>query len=176
MHPVIAGRAVLFKTDGKLSTVINVGILLYPITQQEFKDETVPTPPQLFSHDDQTNQWQTSRPDDPNSNGWGGRIADLLYGANQGQVPMSITASGQNRFQRGAVVNQFSVDAWGASCSASGDPDCGPFSVTTMSYLGDGPESWLLPWQGPNVVADDVAAYNALIQSGTQSHVLERAF
>ena len=37
----------------------------------------------------------------------------------QGQVPMSITLSGQNRFQRGAVVNQFSVDSWGASCAAT---------------------------------------------------------
>jgi uncharacterized protein (DUF1501 family) len=73
-------------------------------------------------------------------------------------------------------VSQYSIDSWGASCSASGDPDCGPFSVTTMSYLGDGPESWLLPWQDQDVVADDIAAYNALIASGTQSHVLERAF
>jgi len=45
-----------------------------------------------------------------------------------------------------------------------------------MDYLGDGPESWVLPWQDPNVVADDQAAYNALIASGTQTHVLERAF
>jgi uncharacterized protein (DUF1501 family) len=176
LHPAMTEMADLFNTDGKLAIVANVGSLLYPITQQEFQDETVPVPPQLFSHDDQTNQWQTSRPDDPNSNGWGGRIADLLYGANQGQVPMSITLSGQNRFQRGGVVNQFSVDAWGASCAASGDPDCGPFSVTTMDYFGNGPESWLINYDDPNVVANDAAAYNALIQSGTQAHVLERAF
>jgi O-acetylhomoserine (thiol)-lyase len=51
----------------------------------------------------------TSRSDDPNANGWGGRIADLLYSSNSGQVPMSITLSGQNRFQRGGTVNQFDV-------------------------------------------------------------------
>ena len=175
LHPSMPEIAGLFNT-GKAAIVANVGSLLYPITQQEFQDGTVPTPAQLFSHDDQTNQWQTSRPDDPNANGWGGRVADMLHSANQGQVPMSITLSGQNRFQRGAVVNQFSVNSWGASCSASGDPDCGPFSVTTMSYLGNGPESWLINWDDPNVVADDVAAYNALIASGTQSHVLERAY
>jgi uncharacterized protein (DUF1501 family) len=175
LHPAMPELAGLFNS-GKAAIVANVGSLLYPTTQAQYQDGTVPTPAQLFSHDDQTNQWMTSRPDDANANGWGGRIADLLYSSNAGQVPMSITVSGQNRFQRGGVVNQFSVNSWGASCAASGDPDCGPFSVTTMSYLGDGPESWLLPWQDPNVVADDAAAYNALIQSGTQTHVLERAF
>ena len=175
LHPAMPELAGLFN-GGKAAIVANVGSLLYPITKDEYQDGTVPTPSQLFSHDDQTNQWQTSRPDDANANGWGGRIADLLHTANAGAVPMSITLSGQNRFQRGAVVNQFAVDSWGASCAASGDPDCGPFSVTTMSYLGDGPESWLLPWQDQNVISNDQAAYNALIASGTQTHVLERAF
>src|SRR5690348_6111667 len=175
LHPAMPELAGLFNS-GKAAVVANVGSLLYPTSQAQYQDGTVPTPAQLFSHDDQTNQWMTSRPDDANANGWGGRIADLLYSSNAGQVPLSITVSGQNRFQRGGVVNPFSVNSWGASCAASGDPDCGPFSVTTMSYLGYGPESWLLPWQDPNVVADDAAAYNALIQSGTQTHVLERAF
>jgi hypothetical protein len=175
LHPAMPELAGLFNS-GKAAIVANVGSLLYPTTQSDYQNGTVPTPAQLFSHDDQTNQWMTSRSDDANANGWGGRIADLLYSSNAGQVPMSITLSGQNRFQRGGVVNQFTVDPWGASCAASGAPDCGPFSVTTMSYLGNGPESWLLPWQDPNVVADDVAAYNALIQTGTQTHVLERAF
>jgi uncharacterized protein (DUF1501 family) len=45
-----------------------------------------------------------------------------------------------------------------------------------MSYLGDGPESWVLGWEDQNVVANDLTAYNALIASGTQANVLERAF
>ncbi|HKE47777.1 MAG TPA: DUF1501 domain-containing protein [Rhodanobacteraceae bacterium] len=175
LHPSMPEMASLFNT-GKAAIVANVGSLLYPITQAQFQDETVPTPPQLFSHDDQTNQWQTSRPDDANANGWGGRIADILHATNQGAVPMSITLSGMNRFQRGGIVSQYSIDSWGASCAATGNPDCGPFSVTTMDYLGNGPESWLINWDDPNVVANDVAAYNALIASGTQTHVLERAY
>jgi uncharacterized protein (DUF1501 family) len=175
LHPSMPELAGLFN-GGKAAIVANVGSLLYPVTQAEYQDGNVPTPAQLFSHDDQTNQWMTSRPDDANANGWGGRIADLLYASNTGQVPMSITVSGQNRFQRGAVVNQFTVDAWGASCAATGDPDCGPFSVTTMSYLGNGPESWVLPWEDENRFDNDAAAYSALIQPGTQANVLERAF
>ena len=175
LAPAMPELAGLFNS-GNAAVVANVGSLLYPTTQADYQNGTVPTPSQLFSHDDQTNQWMTSRSDDANANGWGGRIADLLYSSNAGQVPMSITLSGQNRFQRGSIVNQFTVDSWGASCAASGDPDCGPFSVTTMSYLGSGPESWLLPWNDPNVVANDTTAYSALIQSGTQMHVLERAY
>src|SRR6185295_1686025 len=98
LHPGLTEIASLFNS-GKAAVVANVGSLLYPITQQEYEDGTVPTPSQLFS------------PDDPTANGWGGRIADLLHTANTGAVPMSITLSGQNRFQRGAVVNQFSVDS-----------------------------------------------------------------
>lgn len=40
-----------------------------------------------------------------------------------------------------------------------------------MSYLGDGPESWVIP---PN--AEGIAAYNALLAADTQEHVFERAF
>jgi len=172
LHPSMPELAGLFNT-GKAAIVANVGSLLYPITQAEYQDGNVPTPAQLFSHDDQTNQWQTSRPDDSSANGWGGRIADLLYSSNAGSIPMSVTLSGDNRFQRGAVVSQYAVDAWGAAAAAGGGD---PFSVSTMSYLGDGPESWVLPWEDQNVVANDQAAYNALIAGGTQTHVLERAF
>lgn len=99
--PELAG---LFNS-GRAAVVANVGSLLYPITQAEYQNGTVPAPPQLYSHDDQTMQWQTSRPDDANANGWGGRIADLLYSTNPGQIPMSITLDGNNRFQRGAIIN-----------------------------------------------------------------------
>ncbi|MEO8461301.1 MAG: DUF1501 domain-containing protein, partial [Dokdonella sp.] len=97
------------------------------------------------------------RPDDGNANGWGGRIADLLYPSNTGQLPMSITLSGANRFQRGTIVDQYSMD---------------PYGVTRMNYHDDGPDSWLIGGDNP----DGAVAYNALISPGTQAHVLERAF
>ena len=183
MHPSMgqvaggnAGLRGLFNS-GKAAIVANVGSLLYPITQQQFQDGTVPTPAQLFSHDDQTNQWQTSRPDDANANGWGGRIADMLYSSNAGELPMSITLSGENRFQRAASVNQFAVDAYGAAFAAAGVDDQGNpvdfFQVQGMSFRGDGPESWVV---GNGNDPGRAAAYDALRASGTQAHVLERAF
>jgi len=168
LHPAMPEMASLVN-GGKAAIVANVGSLLYPVNQQQYQDGTVPTPSQLFSHDDQTTQWQTSRPDDSNANGWGGRIADMLYAANTGTIPMSISLAGDNRFQRGGIVNQYSVDAYGASEAAGGGGD--PFRVAGMSYLGDGPESWVI---GDN--PDGVTAYQALLASGSQTNVLERAF
>jgi len=171
-----AGLRGLFN-NGNAAIVANVGSLLYPINQAGYQNGTTPAPPQLFSHDDQTTQWQTSRPDDANANGWGGRMADLLYTSNAGQVPMSISLSGENRFQRGGIVNQYSVDAYNAAIEAAGGVDgdgnpVPPFSVAGMSYRGDGPESWVIGNGDPR----GVAAYDALRASGTQANVLERAF
>jgi len=169
LHPALAELRALFN-GGKAAIVANVGTLLYPITQADYQNGTVPAPAQLFSHDDQTTQWQTSRPDDANANGWGGRVADLLYAANAGPTPMSISLSGDNRFQRGAIVNAYAVDAYGAAAAATGG-DNPPFGVSGMSYRGDGPESWVI---GDN--PDGLAAYQALIAGGAQAHVLERAY
>jgi len=78
----------------------------------------------------------------------GGRIADMLYSSNAGELPMSITLSGENRFQRAASVNQFAVDAYGAAFAAAGVDDQGNpvdfFQVQGMSFRGDGPESWVV--------------------------------
>lgn len=155
VHPAIPELRQLFD-DGRAAIVSNVGTLLYPITQAQYQAGTVPVPPQLFSHSDQAIYWQTSRPDDANANGWGGRIADLLHSVNPGVIPMCVSLAGNNLFQRGAAVNQYAMD---------------PSGVTKMSYLGDGPESWVI---GPN--AAGIAAYEALVQPGTQHHVFERAF
>ena len=157
LHPEMPEMAMLFNS-GKAAIVANVGTLLYPTSQLQFQNGSIAVPPQLLSHNDQQSQWQTSRPDDANANGWGGRIADLLHASNSGQVPMSVTVSGTNLFQRGSVVNQYGID---------------PGGVTAMNYLGDGPETWII---GDGPIDDDVTAYNALIAAGTQNHVLERAF
>jgi uncharacterized protein (DUF1501 family) len=170
MHPAMGALRGLFNS-GKVAVLANVGTLVYPINQHEYQNGLVPTPAQLYSHDDQTNQWQTSRPDDANADGWGGRVADMFATANAGQLPMSITMSGVNRFQRGNVVNQYALDSWGARDIAAGGPGDDDFTVPGMNYRGDGPESWLLPED-----AGRAAAFDALRASGSQGNMLERAF
>ena len=69
---------------------------------------------------------------------------------------MCITLSGNNLFQRGDSVSSYAVS---------------PGGVEKMSYLGDGPESWVI---GSN--EDGMTAYQALLAEGTQEHAFERAF
>lgn len=126
------------------------------MTRVEYQNGSVPVPPQLFSHSDQSVFWQTSRPDNASANGWGGRIADLLHSQNTGAIPMAISLAGNNAFQRGALTH-----AYGMS----------PAGIDAMSYLGTGSQSEIID-AGPN----DVAAYQALITEGAQTHILERAF
>ncbi len=69
--------------QGKLAVMANTGPLVVPTSQVQFRNETVPLPPNLFSHNDQQVQWQTSIPDNVNiATGWGGRMCDLISSSN----------------------------------------------------------------------------------------------
>lgn len=170
-----AGLRGLFN-NGKAAIVANVGTLVRPVTQSQYQAGTAQLPAQLYSHDDQSNQWQTSRPDAADVDGWGGRVADMLYTANPGQLPMSITMSGITRYLRSNITHQYALDPWNAAAEAAGgvDGDGNPvpyFSVPGLSFRGDGPESWMLRED-----AGRTAAYDALRVTGTQANVLERAY
>lgn len=182
LHPAMgqvqngnAGLHGLFN-NGKAAIVANVGTLVRPVTQAQYQAGTVQLPEQLYSHDDQSNQWQTSRPDDADADGWGGRVADMLYAANTGALPMSITMSGITRYLRANITHQYALDPWNAAAEAAGgiDGDGNPvpfFTVPGLSFRGDGPDSWMLR-EDPG----RTAAYDALRAAGTQANVLERAY
>jgi uncharacterized protein (DUF1501 family) len=147
LHPAMSPLATLFN-DGNAAIVGNVGTLLWPTTQQQYQQNLVPVPPQLFSHDDQKNIWQTSRADDANAAGWGGRVADLLHTGNPNQnLSMLISLADEALYQRGEVVNQYVMN---------------PYGVEPIEYLQ--------VWQNDA----GVTAFNALNQSGSQANVFER--
>ncbi|WP_257387382.1 DUF1501 domain-containing protein [Tahibacter caeni] len=149
LHPQMQLLATLFG-DGHAGIVANVGTLIHPVTQLQYQQGTVPVPAQLFSHEDQANLWQTSRPDDGNASGWGGRIADLMHAGNPNQAQsMLVSLEGQALFQRGDVVNQYVIGSYG---------------VEQIGYL----DTW------DNQAG--VAAFNALLQDGGQAHVFERSY
>ena len=101
--------------EGKMALIGNVGTLVVPTTKAQYNARSVPLPPQLFSHNDQQVEWQSSVPDKPFSTGWGGRLADLTNAFNgSSTVSMSISLNGQNSFQVGRNVVQFSVNQNGA--------------------------------------------------------------
>lgn len=118
LHPSCGGIAQMFAA-GDLALLANAGTLAYPVpTRQDYINQTVPLPQQLFSHSDQQTQWQSSISDKPFTTGWGGRAADLLnasYNAGS-KASMSISLAGVNSFQVGTAggVAQYTVGTGGA--------------------------------------------------------------
>ncbi len=112
--------------SGKMALLANVGTLAVPTTKAQYQARSVPLPLQLFSHNDQQVEWQSSIPDKPFSTGWGGRTADLLDAMNSNNsISMSITLNGQNAFQVGSStkVAQYAVSTTGAiNLSGSASP------------------------------------------------------
>ncbi|MEM7146448.1 MAG: DUF1501 domain-containing protein [Verrucomicrobiota bacterium] len=102
----------------------NVGSLVVPTRSTNYN--SVVLPPQLFSHSDQQNQWQSSLPDKPFQSGWSGRIADLLNPVynelggsgpgTDGQISMSVSLAGINDIQIGLTDEavQYAVTTSGA--------------------------------------------------------------
>jgi uncharacterized protein (DUF1501 family) len=101
--------------QGKAAVVANVGTLAYPLTQALYNSRPDLRPLQLFSHNDQQVEWQSSIADKPFTTGWGGRLADLTNAFNSNnRISMAITLNGQNSFQVGKAVAQYAVSTSGA--------------------------------------------------------------
>lgn len=99
LHPSMPGLQALFET-GAAAFVANVGPLIEPTTRDQFLQGSVELPPQLFSHNDQQDQWQSLKGNAQSATGWAGRMADLIRTSVSGQQ-MSTNASlfGANLFQ-----------------------------------------------------------------------------
>ena len=103
---------------GDLAFICNTGSLAYPILDRtEFASGTVPKPPKLFSHSNQSSQWRSSIADKPYTSGWGGRVAELINGSyndpNFSKVAMSISLVGVNAFMNGganATISPYAVN------------------------------------------------------------------
>jgi uncharacterized protein (DUF1501 family) len=106
--------------QGRLAFVANAGVLVEPVTKAQYLARLRKLPPQLFSHNDQVTQWQTSVPDNISRTGWGGRTADRVreelarQGLPPGSISMSVSLAGSNTWEVGDTVNQFQVSTAGA--------------------------------------------------------------
>jgi uncharacterized protein (DUF1501 family) len=107
-HPKLPELQSLFN-QGKLAMVANVGTLVAPITKSEYRGGTAAVPPDLFSHSDQSVQWQTTAPNELKT-GWGGRTADLLRSMNGNtNISLTISVGGTNVFEVGNTVIPFHI-------------------------------------------------------------------
>ena len=100
--------------DGDAALLANVGTLLEPFDPIAVQDGSARLPLGLFSHADQISQWQTAMPDSRVSEGWGGRLADLMQDSNlQNGVSMNLSLSGSNVFQSGKRSGEYAIEATG---------------------------------------------------------------
>jgi len=99
MHPTMTSLQQLFEA-GNATFVTNVGPLVEPTTQDDFFNKSVALPPQLFSHNDQQDQWNSLKGNQTSKTGWAGRMADLIRSNVAGQQ-MATNASlfGNNLLQ-----------------------------------------------------------------------------
>ena len=77
LHPSMGAIQSIFEA-GNAALVTNVGPLVEPTTKADFINGSVMLPPQLFSHNDQQDQWTSLRGAVPSKTGWAGRMADLI--------------------------------------------------------------------------------------------------
>ena len=113
-HPNLVELQALFN-QGKLGLVSNVGTLVAPVTRAQYLAGGAAVPPQLFSHADQSVQWQTSVPDVISKTGWGGRMADMLQSLNAGsKISLNLSIAGTNTFEVGNTVLPYVISPNGS--------------------------------------------------------------
>lgn len=130
LHPACTRLAEMFngKDFGsgsvvkRLSLVANIGTLVEPIPDKDtYISKGVAIPKALFSHRDQTEQWQTSVPQGQQLlTGWAGRAADVIHSTYNTEqtgnyyMPMNFSLSGNSTFQIGESEGQFVITSSGA--------------------------------------------------------------
>ncbi len=116
LHPAVPELRQLFE-NGRLAIMANVGALLEPVTKAQYDQRLARLPPQLFSHNDQQDFWQSlevrSAVDITPASGWAGRIADLIHGSSNpgATLAMNMSLAGANLFEAGRSTNSLSVDS-----------------------------------------------------------------
>src|SRR5579862_8227399 len=113
LHPNLPEMQSLYNAK-HAAILANVGMLVTPTTRTSYNLPNAVLPNSLFSHSDQTGQWQTAIPTGLGSTGWGGRIADQLQPLNAGaQFPPITSISGCGLFCTGQSTLPASVPASG---------------------------------------------------------------
>jgi uncharacterized protein (DUF1501 family) len=99
LHPSMSGIRGLFET-GRAAFINNIGPLIEPTSLDAFAQKSVALPPQLFSHNDQQDQWFSLKGNVQTNTGWAGRIADLIRDGVAGQqMPTNASLFGNTLFQ-----------------------------------------------------------------------------
>jgi uncharacterized protein (DUF1501 family) len=105
LHPSLVKTTKLWNA-GNLGIVLNVGSAVDPgLTAAQYRANPfgAGVPDNLFSHEDQRNEWKSAVYKGSSSTGWGGRIADTLPSAGSGDIAPLLSIAGPDLFTLGAV-------------------------------------------------------------------------
>ena len=111
LHPSLTELASLYNNNRNVAVLVNVGTLVTPLTQAQYKNQQAAIPSNLFSHLDQQTEWQTSLAQGSGATGWGGRVADAIQSCNTSDFPTIISVGGNNLFATGAQTSPATVTA-----------------------------------------------------------------
>jgi uncharacterized protein (DUF1501 family) len=131
--PDLAGLKALWDR-GRLAVVCNVGTLLEPLTQSDYRAFRKDIPSQLFDHAAQQLQWQSAISDGPSRSGWGGRMADGRPGFG-GSLPPVISVFGTRLYINGASSAPLVLPANRAFKPYAGWTTIGPAQQTTIAGM-----------------------------------------
>lgn len=113
LAPQLTRTKALFDA-GKIAPVLNVGPLVVPLTLTQYRNNAIPRPAKLFSHNDQQSTWQSSKPEGA-IDGWGGRMGDLAMSSNTNSLFTCISAAGNAVFLAGRDSLTYQVSSRGAT-------------------------------------------------------------
>ena len=108
LHPELIGLQRLFQ-QRRLAIIANVGMLVAPLTRDQYQTRTAPLPRNLYSHIDQQMAWQTAIPAGGVATGWGGRAADYVGAAGAAAFPTVVSAAGNATFGTGVTSPQATI-------------------------------------------------------------------
>ena len=100
--------------EGRLATIANVGTLIQPTTREQYQNNAVDLPAQLFSHSDQAIQWQQLQGRGRDVTGWGAKAVEYLQDYQERDYLTSISLAGSNYWQTGVTRRPYAMDAGGA--------------------------------------------------------------
>ena len=127
LHPSMPGLQGLFE-NGSAAIISNIGPLIQPTTKTDIFNGSATLPPQLFSHNDQQDQWNSLKGATVSKTGWAGRIADLIrMNVADQQIATNISLSGNALLQSAEETIAYVIGSNGPlgfqGFSNSGDPN-----------------------------------------------------
>lgn len=152
--------------QGRLAMLANTGMLVQPVSRQQFLANTVPVPTNLFSHSDQIQQMQSGIPSTSAATGWAARALDVIQSMNGASTfPSSVSINGPALFCTGSVVQSasllpgFNLDVNGLQLWPQSASDARKLGIQQVLEFDSG----LALVQSANKMRKDALSLNAML-------------